>query len=39
LIGGRIGPIVVRRAPARPLQIVIGLAGIGLAIKLAIDAY
>jgi uncharacterized protein len=39
LIGGRIGPIVVRRAPARPLQILIGLAGVGLAIKLAIDAY
>jgi uncharacterized membrane protein YfcA len=39
LIGGRIGPIVVRRAPARPLQILIGLGGIGLAVKLAIDAY
>lgn len=39
LIGGRVGPIVVRRAPARPLQVVIGLAGLGLAVKLALDVY
>lgn len=39
LIGGRVGPIVVRRSPAGPLRIVIAIAGIGLAIKLGIDAY
>ncbi|MCU1504700.1 MAG: hypothetical protein JWM12_4054 [Ilumatobacteraceae bacterium] len=39
LIGGRIGPIVVRRAPVGPLRTVIAVAGLGLALKLAIDAY
>lgn len=39
LIGGRVGPIVVRRSPAGPLRIVIALAGLGLAIKLGVDAY
>jgi uncharacterized membrane protein YfcA len=39
LIGGRIGPIVVRHAPAGPLRVLIGLAGLGLAVKLALDAY
>ncbi|MEO6122672.1 MAG: sulfite exporter TauE/SafE family protein [Ilumatobacteraceae bacterium] len=39
LIGGRVGPIVVRRAPAGPLRIAIAVAGLGLAIKLGIDAY
>lgn len=39
LIGGRIGPTVVRRAPARLLRMLIGLAGVGLAVSLAIDAY
>lgn len=39
LVGSRLGPIVVRHAPAGPLRVVIGAAGVALAVKLAIDAY
>ena len=39
LIGSRLGPIVVRHAPATPLRILIGAAGVALAVKLGIDAY
>jgi uncharacterized membrane protein YfcA len=39
LIGSRLGPVVVRHAPARPIRLVIGVAGVALAIKLGIDAY
>jgi uncharacterized membrane protein YfcA len=39
LIGSRLGPIVVRHAPAGPLKVLISAAGIALAIKLGIDAY
>jgi uncharacterized membrane protein YfcA len=39
LIGSRLGPVVVRHAPATPLRVLIGLAGFALAIKLALDAY
>jgi len=39
LIGGRIGPTVVRRAPVRPLQVIIAILALLLAIKLAVDAY
>ena len=39
LIGGRLGPVVVRRLPDGPLRVGIALAGIGLAIKLGYDAY
>jgi uncharacterized membrane protein YfcA len=39
LAGGRLGPVVVRHAPARLLRISIAVAGIGLAIHLGIDAY
>ena len=39
LIGGRIGPPLVRIAPAGPLRILIALTGLGLAIHLALDAY
>jgi uncharacterized membrane protein YfcA len=39
LIGGLIGPSLVRRLPGRALRIVIGLAGIALAVKLGISAY
>ncbi len=39
LIGGRIGPTVVRRAPVRPLQLIIAILALILAIKLAVDAY
>ncbi|GAA4538914.1 sulfite exporter TauE/SafE family protein [Pseudonocardia xishanensis] len=34
LIGSRIGPALVRRVPATPLRIAIGLAGLGLAVSL-----
>jgi uncharacterized protein len=39
LIGGWIGPKLVRRLPANVLRIIIALAGIGLAVKLGISAY
>ena len=39
LIGSRLGPIVVRHAPAAPLRAVIGVARLALAVKLGIDAY
>jgi uncharacterized membrane protein YfcA len=39
LIGARLGPVVVRHAPAKPLRLFIGLAGVVLAVKLGIDAY
>jgi uncharacterized membrane protein YfcA len=38
-IGGRLGPGIVRRAPQTLLRRIIALAGIGLAIHLAIQAY
>ncbi|MCF7552417.1 sulfite exporter TauE/SafE family protein [Pseudonocardia sp. WMMC193] len=34
LIGSRIGPALVRRVPATPLRLAIGLAGLGLAASL-----
>jgi uncharacterized membrane protein YfcA len=39
LIGSRLGPIIVRHAPATPLRILIGVAGLVLAVKLGVDAY
>jgi uncharacterized membrane protein YfcA len=39
LVGSRLGPVVVRHAPAGPLRVLIGAAGLALAVKLAIDAY
>jgi uncharacterized membrane protein YfcA len=39
LIGARLGPLIVRRVPARPLRLAIGVAGIGLAVALAVQAY
>jgi uncharacterized membrane protein YfcA len=39
LVGARLGPIVVRRAPPTVLRVVIGVAGLGLALKLAVDAF
>jgi uncharacterized protein len=39
LIGGRIGPDIVRRVPSGPLRIVIAVVGLGLAGKLALDVY
>jgi uncharacterized membrane protein YfcA len=39
LAGSRLGPVVVRHAPAGPMRIAIGAAGLALAVKLGIDAY
>jgi uncharacterized membrane protein YfcA len=39
LIGSRLGPVVVRRAPATPLRLLIAVAGLALAVKLGFDAY
>jgi uncharacterized membrane protein YfcA len=39
LIGGRLGPLIVRRLPPQPLRIAIGVAGLGLAITLGYQAY
>lgn len=39
LLGGRLGPIVVRRAPPTWLRGAIAVAGVGLAIKLGLGAY
>lgn len=38
-VGGRLGPIVVRRAPATPIRVGVCLAGLGLAVHLGLDAY
>ena len=38
-LGGRLGPSVVRRAPAGPLRLFIAVAGLAVAAKLAVDAY
>ncbi|TQS43784.1 sulfite exporter TauE/SafE family protein [Cryptosporangium phraense] len=38
-VGGRLGPVVVRHSPADALRVVIALAGVGLAVYLAVDAY
>ena len=37
LVGGRLGPVIVRRAPQGPLRVAIAVAGMGLAVKLALD--
>ncbi|MBO0677414.1 sulfite exporter TauE/SafE family protein [Mycolicibacterium sp. S2-37] len=39
LVGSRLGPIVVRHSPAGPLRVVIGVAGLALAVELGLDAY
>ena len=39
LAGGRLGPVVVRHSNAGLLRVVIGLAGLALAVKLGVDAY
>jgi uncharacterized membrane protein YfcA len=39
LLGSRLGPVVVRRIPTGPMRVVIGVAGVALAIKLGVDAY
>jgi uncharacterized membrane protein YfcA len=39
LVGGRLGPSVVRRVPQTPLRRLIAIAGLGLAMHLGIDAF
>lgn len=39
LLGGWIGPAVVRRLPADGLRVFIALCGLGVAVKLGIDTY
>lgn len=39
LLGGALGPVLLRRVPARPVRVLIGLAGLGLAVYLGLDAY
>jgi uncharacterized protein len=39
LAGGWIGPSLVRRLPGGPLRVFIGLCGLGVAVKLALDTY
>ena len=39
LVGARMGPVVVRHAPAGPLKVLISLAGLALAVRLGIEAY
>ena len=38
-VGGLLGPAVVRRLPAGPLRVGIALAGLGLAVSLAVQAW
>ncbi|WP_153503005.1 sulfite exporter TauE/SafE family protein [Cumulibacter manganitolerans] len=38
IIGSYLGPKLVRRTPERPLRIVIGILGLGLAVKLYLDS-
>ena len=38
LLGGALGPALVRRVPQRPLRILIAIAGLGLAAKLGLQA-
>ncbi len=38
LVGGRLGPVIVRRTPAAPLRVLIACAGLGLAVHLGLDA-
>jgi uncharacterized protein len=39
LLGGRLGPVVVRRAPVGALRTGIGAAGLLLAVRLGLQAY
>ncbi|MFJ6084945.1 sulfite exporter TauE/SafE family protein [Streptomyces sp. NPDC092369] len=38
LVGSRVGPVVVRRLPEKPLRLAIALAGLGLALSLWLRA-
>jgi uncharacterized membrane protein YfcA len=37
--GGRLGPVIVRRAPPVPLRRLIAVLGLGLAVKLGVQTY
>jgi uncharacterized membrane protein YfcA len=39
LTGGRLGPELIRRAPAGALRVLIAVAGVGLAVHLGLDSY
>ncbi|WP_407662455.1 sulfite exporter TauE/SafE family protein [Mycolicibacterium palauense] len=39
LLGARLGPVVVRHAPATPMRLVIGAAGLAVAVRLGMSAY
>lgn len=39
LVGGRTGPVLLRHAPAGPMRVLIALTGLGLAVRLGLDAY
>lgn len=39
LVGGRLGPVVARRLPARFVLIAIAVAGLGLAVRLFVQAW
>jgi uncharacterized membrane protein YfcA len=39
LVGGWVGPKIVRKVPARPLRVIVSLCGIGLAVRLGLTAY
>jgi uncharacterized protein len=39
LLGSRLGPVVVRHTPTGPMRVLIGVAGVALAVKLGVDAY
>lgn len=39
IVGSWIGPAVARRLPSAPLRVAIAIAGLGLAVKLGLDAF
>jgi uncharacterized protein len=39
LIGGWTGPALVRRLPGRVLRVIVGLCGLGVAVRLGLSAY
>ena len=39
LVGGWIGPKIVRKVPPEPFRLVVSLCGIGLAVRLGLSAY
>ena len=39
LVGGWIGPKIVRKVPPEPFRVIVSLCGIGLAVRLGVSAY